>query len=1122
MHVPRIETRTLDETVEAVDLGQTPADVVFLSFSDSDLNALAHAYDAFPEPKPSLRIASLAALRHPFSVDLYLERVCARAKLVVARVLGGADYWRYGVDELHALARRSGVKLALLPGDRRRDARLDDASTLNRDAVLRIWRYFDEGGPDNMAACLAFLASEIDGAAEVPQPASVTAFGRFHGACFEAEPDAPRALIVFYRSIYLAGDLEPIEALARALRDKGFAVASVFVSSLKDEAALEPLRAFFVQQRFDVVLNATAFSARLDAEEGTALDALDAPVLQVALASVSLEAWRASQRGLGPSDLAMHVALPEIDGRILTRAISFKAASARDARTEFAAVAHRSLADRVEFAAELSRRWADLRRIAPSDKSLACVLPDYPARGGRTGYAVGLDTPASAVAIVETLRAAGYDVTCGLDAPSLITALEDRPREATLTLAEYEVELASAPPEFQRSLLAAWGEPTQDRDLIDGAFRLRFVRLGKLIVAVQPDRGDAGSRKLEYHNLNLPPRHSYVAFYFWLARKEKVDAIVQLGAHGTLEWLPGKAVALSEACAPEVLLGPTPVVYPFIVNNPGEAAQAKRRISAVTIGHLTPPLIAAGSHGPALELEALFDEFAEAQALDPRRARAIAALILERGRDSGLLKECAADNKPPDEALVALDAWLCDLKEMRIGDGLHVFGRSLDSADGFAPPSLMGEGPGARVPPEGEGIGERIAACGAAESLGLLRALGGRFVSPGPAGAPARGRLDVLPTGRNLYAIDPRSAPTRNAWEIGRRAAEEILKRYAQDHGEWPKRIVLDLWGSATMRTGGDDLAQAFALIGCRPTWDAASTRVSGFEVLPLAMLGRPRVDVTLRISGLFRDVFPSQTALFAASVRAVAALEESAEDNPLTGLQGASVARIFGAAPGAYGVGLGARIARGEWAGRSELAEAYLAATSHAYDGDGEAREAAAEFRRRVAGAEAFVHAQDLPGQDVLDADAFAEHEGGFAAAAAQTGADPALYHLDSTNPGAPKIRTLAQEIARALRGRAANPRWISGQMRHGHRGAAEIAQSLDNLYCFATLTDAVGSAQFDLMFDATLGDDSVRAFLLQANRQAASHMAGVFEEAARRGFWLSRRNSSGLILASMLKEAA
>jgi cobaltochelatase CobN len=1113
MHVPRIEVRTLDETVEALDLGQTPADIVFLSFSDSDLNALARAYDVFPEPKPTLRLASLAALRHPFSVDLYLEKVCARAKLVVVRVLGGADYWRYGVDELSALARRSHLKLALLPGDRRRDARLDEASTVDAEAILKIWRYFDEGGPENMAACLAFFASEIGSGVGARPPVPVSAFGRFNAACLEGGRGAARALIVFYRSIYLANDLKPIEALAHGLSDKGFAVTSVFVTSLKDEAALAPLRDCLDHGRFDVVLNATAFSARLDTNEGTALDALDAPVLQVVLAGASLAAWRASPGGLGPSDLAMHVALPEIDGRILSRAISFKEANSRDAQTEFAAVAHRPLADRVDFTAELARRWASLRRKSPLDKRLACVLPDYPARGGRTGYAVGLDTPASAIAICASLRSAGYDVANSLGASSLIAVLEEGPLEAVLTLAEYEAELALSPSDFRESLFTAWGDPAGDRAAGEGGFHFRFVRLGKLIVAVQPDRGDAPSRKGDYHNLNLPPRHAYVAFYFWLTRTEKVDAIIQLGAHGTLEWLPGKAVALSESCAPEVLLGATPVIYPFIVNNPGEAAQAKRRISAITIGHLTPPLIAAGSHGAALELEGLYDEFAEAQALDPRRARAIASLILERGRDSGLLKECAADDKPPEEALVALDAWLCDMKEMRIGDGLHVFGRSPENAGGFAAGLELDAV--AR-----DSLSERVAACGAAESLGLLRALGGQFVPPGPAGAPARGRLDVLPTGRNLYAIDPRSAPTRNAWEIGRRAAEEICKRYAQDHGEWPKRIVLDLWGSATMRTGGDDLAQAFALIGCRPTWDAASTRVSGFEVLPLAMLGRPRVDVTLRISGLFRDVFPSQIALFAAAVRAVAALDESSEDNSLAGLE--DPARIFGAAPGSYGVGLGARIARGDWTERSELAEAYLAATSHAYHGEGDAREAAAEFRTRVAGAEAFVHVQDLPGQDGLDADAVAEHEGGFAAAAAEVGASPALYHLDSTAPAAPKIRTFAQEIARALRGRAANPRWLQAQMRHGHRGAAEIAQSLDNLYCFAALTDAVGSPQFDLMFDATLGDDTVRAFLVAANRKAASHMANLFEQAASRGFWLSRRNSSAEILASVLQEAA
>ena len=1115
MHIPRIEVRSLDETAEAVDLGQTPAEVVFLSFSDSDLNALARAYDSLPPPKPTLRLASLASLRHPYSVDLYLETVCVRARLVVARVLGGVDYWRYGVDELAALARRRGLKLALLPGDRRADSRLEEASTLAPEEVERIWLYFDHGGPENMAACLAFFAGSLGSEGSPPPPAPVSAFGLFDGACFDSAPGAPRALIVFYRSIYLTNDLAPIAALARSLNAKGFATTGVYVTSLKDGAALAPLRALIELLGFDVVLNATAFSARLDDSEGTILDSADAPVLQIVLAGAGLDAWRASPRGLGPADLAMHVALPEIDGRILARAISFKATGARDARTEFSAVVHRPLDDRVAFAAELAASWTRLRRKAPADRRLACVLPDYPGRGGRTGYAVGLDTPASAVAVAETLRSAGYDVAGDFDAASLIATLSEGPLQRTLTLADYRCELVSTPSGFARSLDLAWGDPCGDPCVIDGAFHFRFVRLGKLIVAIQPDRGDPAARKGDYHDMALAPRHAYVAFHFWLTRKERIDAIIQLGAHGTLEWLPGKATALSQTCAPEVILGPTPVVYPFIVNNPGEAAQAKRRIGAATIGHLTPPMIAAGSYGAALELEGLFDEFAQAQALDPRRARAIAALILERGAATGLIRECEAEGKAPGEALIALDAWLCDLKEMRIGDGLHVFGRSPESAGGYATGIELDAA-------ELESVAERVASCGAAESLGLLRALGGRFVAPGPAGAPARGRFDVLPTGRNLYAVDPRSVPTRNAWEIGRRAAEEVLTRYAQDRGEWPTRIILDLWGSATMRTGGDDLAQAIALLGCRPTWDVASNRVSGIEVLPLAALGRPRVDVTLRISGLFRDVFPTQIALFAEAVRAVAALEEGAKDNPLAGFDGAALARVFGAPPGAYGVGLGRRIAEGGWSRRSELAEAYLAATSHAYDVEGREREAPDGFRARVAVADAFVHAQDLPGQDALDADAFAEHEGGFAAAAAEAGVNPALYHLDSTAPRAPKVRSLEQEIARALRGRAANPRWLSGQIRHGHRGAAEIAQSLDNLYCFAALTDAVGSAQFDLMFDATLGDDAVREFLVGANPQAARHMARVFDEAVRRGFWLSRRNSSAGILASLAREAA
>ncbi|MDB5394717.1 MAG: Cobaltochelatase subunit CobN [Rhodospirillales bacterium] len=418
-------------------------------------------------------------------------------------------------------------------------------------------------------------------------------------------------------------------------------------------------------------------------------------------------------------------------------------------------------------------------------------------------------------------------------------------------------------------------------------------------------------------------------------------------------------------------------------------------------------------------------------------------------------------------------------------------------------------------------IEQLLDSCGEAEMRGLLTALDGEFVAPGPAGAPARGRTDVLPTGRNLFSIDPRAIPTRTAWEIGRRTAEEMLTRHIQDHGEWPKRVVLDIWGSATMRTGGDDLAQAFALMGVRPRWDAGSNRVAGFDILPLAAVTRPRVDVTLRISGLFRDVFPSQIALFDAAVRAVAALEESPEDNPLAASvrtsDGDTGMRVFGAAPGQYGVGVSRLLNSGDWKERNALGTAYLDATSHAYGVDAEGVPAAPEFRDRVAQADAFVHVQDLADQDVLGADAFAEHEGGFAAAAASLGNHPALYHADTTTPETSKIRTLREEVARVLRARATNPRWLAGQMRHGYRGAAEIAESVDNFFAYAALTDVTESRQFDLLFDATLGDERVREFLTQANLAAARGMAEKFGEAIRLGLWTTRRNSTSTILASM-----
>ncbi len=667
----------------------------------------------------------------------------------------------------------------------------------------------------------------------------------------------------------------------------------------------------------------------------------------------------------------------------------------------------------------------------------------------------------------------------------LIRRLEEGRRFAELSLSRYRALFTELPENFARSVEARWGAPQDDPACVDGVFRFSCIESGKLVLAFQPDRGARAERRESYHDCEAAPRHAYVAFYLWLRSTRHIDAMIHLGAHGTLEFLPGKSVMLAADCAPEALLGPTPLVYPFIVNNPGEAAQAKRRLAAVTIGHMTPPLEEAELYDDAARLEQMLDEYAQAATLDPRRAKLIAGAILDEAQRCGLAQECgAAQGTDELEALTRLDAWLCDVKELRIGDGLHVFGRT-------------------------EGADAMRADCARAEMAALLAALSGRFVEPGPAGAPSRGRRDVLPTGRNLFCIDPRHAPTRSAYDIGRRAAQEVMTRHAREHGDWPRALVLDLWGSATIRTGGEDFAQALALLGIEPLWDSATGRVSGFEIISAARRDFPRVDVTLHVSGVFRDMFPGLVALFHDAVHAVAALDEDEAFNPLIRFRGSALERVFGAAQGVYGLGLSETLQRGAWEKREELGAAFLDAAGFAYDREGESHPARESFALRIAGADALVHMQDMAETDLLAGAAFAEFEGGFCAANRALGGAASLTHVDLTDPARPRPRSLQTEVARVLRGRLANPRWLSGQMRHGHRGAAEIAEAIDNLYAFAALSGLVSDAQFDLAHRATLGDAEVSAFIERENPRALEAIARVFNEALTRGLWRSRRNS-------------
>jgi cobaltochelatase CobN len=933
----------------------------------------------------------------------------------------------------------------------------------------------------------------------------------------------------------------------------------------------------------------------------------------------------------------MNVALPEVDGRIVGPAVSFKGIVRRDAATCADITFYEPVADRIEFVAQLAAAWVHLRRTAASERRIAIVLANYPNRDGRLGNGVGLDTPASVLVVLDALARAGYSVRdipkdgnalirrLALGPTNDLVALAARDETDTLSFADYAVFFASLPATIRQTIAGRWGiaerDPYYRPGRLDcGRFLVPAIRCGNVAILIQPARGYNIDPQASYHDPDLPPPHHYLATYLWLRETFRAHAVLHMGKHGNLEWLPGKALALSSGCFPEVALGPLPHLYPFIVNDPGEGTQAKRRAAAVIIDHLTPPLTRAESYGPLAELERLVDEYYDAAGVDPRRLKLLAEEILSLCRTSGLDLDCGISaDEAREDALVKLDRYLCELKEMQIRDGLHVFGRSPDGPrltdllaalvrtprgqaagdasltralagdlglgfdplacdpalpwTGSRPHALAAETPwrttgdtverlealaadliaGVREADAGwrdtravlaavaERIQPAVTACAEREVAGVLAGLDGRFVAPGPSGAPTRGRPDVLPTGRNFYSVDTRTVPTPAAWALGCKSAHLLMERYAQEHGGWPARMAITCWGTSNMRTGGDDIAQALALLGVRPTWEGASRRVSGFEVLPLSVLDRPRVDVTLRISGFFRDAFPSLIELFDAAARAVAALDEPAADNPLAaqvqadhaGLVAAGAdtgeadrlagARVFGSKPGAYGAGLQALIDERGWETDADLARAYVAWGGYAYGGGLKGRAAHATFEGRLKEIDAIVQNQDNREHDILDSDDYYQFEGGMTAAVrVLSGVQPKVFHADHARPEHPVIRTLEEEVARVVRARVVNPKWIAGVMRHGYKGAAEMAATVDYLFAFAATARCVKDHHFDAVYRAYIDDDEVRAFLADNNPSALKEMSQRLLEAQDRELWKPGINASHETLQKLSSRSA
>ncbi|KRB46064.1 cobaltochelatase subunit CobN [Terrabacter sp. Root181] len=1150
------------------------------------------------------------------------------ADVVVARILGGPQDLCEGFRRIRA----GGKPMVVLGGEQTPHAALMELSTVAPGVVAGAHRYLAEGGAANLRELHAFLGDTLLMTGEgFEPPVTLPTWGvleRREPRPFDIPGTRPRVGILFYRAQFAAENTAYVHALADAVDAAGGIGVPVHVSSLRDAPAdlLEHLTAYDVLVTTVLAAGGTKPGTASAGEDDEAWDvqalaALDVPIIQGLCLTWSRDQWDASDDGMSPLDVATQVAVPEFDGRIIGGVFSFKETDA-DGLPHYVPDA-----ERCARLATLAVNHARLRHTPAAERRIAIVLSAYPSKHSRIGNAVGLDTPVSIIRLLRAMRDAGYDLGEPGEIPgtgplepvdgetpdttagnALIHALieaggqdEDWLTQEQLSgqpvripAARYREHFDALPTELRDAVTRHWGEaPGEvfvDRHTDpEGELVAASIRAGNVVVLVQPPRGFGENPIAIYHDPDLPPTHHYLAVYDWLARDFGAHAVVHMGKHGNLEWLPGKNLALSAACGPDATIGALPLVYPFLVNDPGEGSQAKRRAHATIVDHLVPPMARAESYGDIARLEQLLDEYGNVSVMDPAKAPALRAEIWTLIQSAQMHHDLGLEDRPDDDAfdefVMHVDGWLCEVKDVQIRDGLHVLGEapageglanlvlailranqvfagavgavpglrtalglseghaersSVDDAeeqagalvaalaeaawDEAAVPGIVREQLGADPQVDTDGVCRSLAfACRevvprlratTGEIDGVLHALDGGYVPAGPSGSPLRGLVNVLPTGRNFYSVDPKAIPSRLAWETGQLLADDLLARHRADTGEWPRSVGLSVWGTSAMRTSGDDIAEVLALLGVRPRWDEMSRRVVGLDAIPLAELGRPRIDVTVRISGFFRDAFPHVIAMLDDAVRLVADLDESPDDNYLRAHVAADLAdhgdarrattRIFGSKPGSYGAGILPLIESGNWRSDADLAEVYATWGGFAYGRELDGIPARADMERTYARMDVAAKNIDTREHDIADSDDYFQYHGGMVATVrALTGREPKAYVGDSTTPDSVRTRSLTEETARVFRARVVNPRWIAAMRRHGYKGAFELAATVDYLYGFDATAGVVTDWMYEQLARTYVLDKENRDFLQQANPWALHGMVERLHEAVDRGLW-------------------
>jgi len=1329
------------------------AQIALLTHAPNDLTVLQSALSQLPQEFPAVAGVNLQALESETQMATLLTHELADAQIIILRVLGRLGSVP-GFAELLRQVQNRGLHLIAISGTGEPDLELAAVSTVASDVLQQALAYFQAGGSVNLTQFLRYVSDHflLSGFAYEPAVA-LPEHGIYHpdlaqGAGIDdwlAQRELvhgsqqPNVGIIFYRAHWISGNTRFVDALIDALEKRGMHVLPVFTSSLRagsdGGAQLPTALAYFTGSingqpvsHIDVLINTTSFAMGEITPGGptpagwsvSALEQLNVPVLQAITSGMTQDQWQQSARGLNPLDAAMNVVLPEFDGRIISVPVSFKARAAGHSKE---LVEYEPVPDRVARVAGLAARFAQLKRLPNADKRVAFIFTNSNSKASQIGNAVGLDSPASLMHILRAMQDAGYRIDrLPESGTALIHALIDRCAYDNTYLtseqlthavgrvpsAQYAEWFADLPLDLQEKMTAQWGAAPGVAYLHDDHLVLAGIELGNAFVALQPPRGYGMDPDAIYHQPDLPPTHHYYALYRWLRDEWRADAIVHVGKHGTLEWLPGKGVGLSENCFPDALLADIPLFYPFIINDPGEGAQAKRRAHAVVVDHLTPPMTTADTYGALAQLTQLVDEYYQVEVLDPAKLPLLQQQIWELVKQTNLDADLQArllhhdhdhshdhqhghdhghghDHDHPhdhDEALPAalanmegadvahliedLDGYLCELGSAQIRDGLHILGQSpqseqlvemlvsltrlpnqdvpglqaevarlfglqiemlLDSkgrrlnvvsalgrlaerpvvtradaleaidvlcsklfielqahdylatridevlaktfagldADGAAAsqpllqPALRSRGsvisqvgkhrlkePTARSMPASIAHKDAVTddsvrydalrrvlgfACrelvpnlarASDEIDNLLDGLSGAYVPAGPSGSPTRGMAHILPTGRNFYSVDPRSVPSQSAWRVGQQLAHEVLTRHLRETGDYPESVAISIWGTSAMRTHGDDVAQILALLGVRPVWRPENRQLIGVEVVPLAELKRPRIDVTTRISGFFRDAFPQLIDLIDDAVNAVIKLDEPPSQNfvrkhylaelgewigkglPQEQASQRAGYRVFGAKPGSYGAGILPLIQEKNWQTDADFAEAYVNWGGYAYARGTQGADQRDAFRVRLSGVQVALHNQDNREHDIFDSDDYLQFHGGMIATIrALTGQQPRRYFGDSHDPARAQVRDLKEETLRVFRSRVVNPKWLASIQRHGYKGGLELTATVDYLFGYDATAQVMDDWMYEQVASSYAFDPGIRRFLQEANPWAQNAIAERLLEAAHRGMW-------------------